>query len=204
MNKKLYLLAVLFFTLAVSANSQSPTVAGTNGAAASAVSSDSALNNIEVISPTGGWRNNRDKNSDSDVTIDKEQIDGKEQYVMTIDVNAASNGWAGAYTENINIIQNLRNANGIRFKALGDGKKWRVYFGTSDVKNYAWHEKMIQTQKGKISSIDIPFSSLKQPDWGRRRTSFIKDNIFFIAIERNYLTGGDGPATIKIFDFEIY
>jgi len=201
MNKKLYLLAVLFFTLAVSANSQSPTVAGTNGAAASAVSSDSALNNIEVISPTGGWRNNRDKNSDSDVTIDKEQIDGKEQYVMTIDVNAASNGWAGAYTENINIIQNLRNANGIRFKALGDGKKWRVYFGTRDVTDSCWHGMIITTQKGKVTSFDIPFNRLKQPDWGRE-TKFIKNNLGVMAIERSNDTG-TGPAVIKIFDFEI-
>jgi hypothetical protein len=196
MNKKHYLLAVLFFTLAVSANSQ------TTGAAVSAVSSSSALNDIEVISPYSGWWRNKDKNSSSDITIDKEQIDGKEQYVLTIEVNVAPNGWANALTDKGFIIQNLKDANGVRFKALGDGKKWKVMFFTSDVTDGCFHGTIITTQKGKVTSHDIPFSRVKQPDWGKR-VKFNKDNITGLGIERS----GDmetGKGIIKVFDFELY
>jgi len=178
--------------------------ASTTGAAVpvSAASANPALNDVEIISPTSGWVVNKDKMSSSDITLDKEQIDGQERYVLTIDVNAATNGWAGAYTDNLNIIQNLRGANGVRFKALGDGKKWKVQFDTSDVKDNCFHGTIITTQKGKVTSHDISFSRLKQSDWGKQ-TKFNKDNIIGMKFERNGDTG-TGKAIVKIFDFEIY
>jgi len=195
MNKKFYILAVLFFTFAVSANSQ------TNSMATPAASSNSALNDVEVISPFSEWFINNDIRSDAYVSNDKEIIDGQERYVMTIDVNTVPNGWAGVMINNVNFVKNLRNANGVRFKALGDGKKWIVNIMTTDVTDGCWHGTIIKTQKGKVNSFDIPFSQLKQPKWGMK-TKFNKNNINGIKIERDNDTG-TGPSVIKVFDFEI-
>jgi hypothetical protein len=51
--------------------------------------------------------------------------------------------------------------------------------------------------------VDIPYSKLKQPAWGKK-VPFIKSSIFFLTFQRNSDIGGTGPSTIKVFDFEIY
>jgi len=159
-------------------------------------------NSNEVI--TGSWETNKDNNSNVNTIINKEIIDGKEYDVLTININLAGKNpsWAGALLKDWNIIQKLRKANGVRFKALGDGKKWSVYFATPDVKDNAFHETIITTQNGKVSGFDIPFSNLKQPAWGKK-INFYKDTIQTIAIQRNFDLGA-GASNIKIFDFEIY
>jgi hypothetical protein len=71
------------------------------------------------------------------------------------------------------------------------------------VTDNAFHGTIISTQNGKVSRIDVPFSGLKQPNWGRK-AGFIKNNITGITIERQHDMGGNGASTIKIFGFEIY
>jgi hypothetical protein len=178
--------------------------ASTSGAAipASATPSDSALDPVEVISLTSGWEANKDDKSSANMSIDKEQIDGQERNVLTINVNVRSNGWAGAMIYLGDIIQRLKNANGVRFKVLGDGKRWRVNFPTNNVADSSWHGMTITTQNGKVTSIDVPFSRLRQPNWGRK-TAFNKNNITGMAIQRTNDTGL-GASAIKVFDFEIY
>jgi len=158
----------------------------------------------------------------------EKKIDGMEREVLTINVTLAGGDskWAGATltdeaffskvlmgtegakstgtaTADINLIRKLINANGVRFKVLGDGKKWRVYFASSDVNDGAYHGLTISTQNGKTSNIDIPFNKVNQPDWGMR-TKFNKNNLKGITLERSADTGGSGASTIKIFDFEVY
>jgi len=179
------------------------TVATTSASTASA---NTALSDVVVISPTSGWIAVKNDESSTKMSIDKEQIDGRELDVLNIDVNLKKNRsglcWAGAQLYNENIIQKLKNADGVRFKVLGDGKKWRIYVSTSDVNDSAFYEAIIQTQKGKVTSVSIPLSRLKQPNWGKK-VPFNKDSIQNLTIEMTNNTG-TGPSIIKVFDFEIY
>jgi hypothetical protein len=163
---------------------------------------DSASSSVGVISPTSGWYANKDNKSSTNVSVGKEQIDGREWDVLTINVNLISGGWAGAGTHNEDIIQKMRNASGVRFKVLGDGKRWRFYLGTSDVTDNAFHAFVISTQNRKVTSVDVPFSRLRQGEWSTKRVAFNKNNIRFMIIELASETGGS--SVIKIFDFEIY
>jgi len=182
--------------------SDSAAPAGTPGAAASAAPLDPAIGSDEVISPTSGWAVNRNVKSSANMSIDKEQIDGRERDVLTIDVNVVTNGWAGVGIANANIIQRLQNANGVRFKVLGDGKRWRVLFTTINVTDGNYHGTIISTQRGKATSVDVPFSRVRQGDWGKK-TAFNKNNITSMGIQRTNDTGL-GASVIKVFDFEIY
>jgi hypothetical protein len=158
-----------------------------------------------VISSTSGWRANNDNNSSANVSVDRERIDGRELDVLTININLAGGSpkWAGVNTNNMGFLQKLKNANGVRFKVLGDGKTWSVQFETRDVTDSAYHGAIISTQKGKVSSIDIPYRNLRQPDWGKK-IIFNKNNITGFAIERHNNMGGTGASAIKVFDFEVY
>jgi len=172
---------------------------------APAAPSSPAYSSDEDIFSLSGWSVKNDKNSSSSINIDKERIDGREWDVLTVNINLAAGSprWAGVDLLNSSIIQKLKNANGLRFKVLGDGKRWRVHFATSNVTDSAFHGVTISTQNGKISSIDVPFNKLGQPDWGKK-TPFNKNNLIKMAIERQNDMGGAGASTIKIFDFEIY
>jgi hypothetical protein len=174
-------------------------------APAVSVSPSSTPSSDEVISSTSGWKTNNDNNSSSTVSIGRERIDGQEWDVMTINIVLAGGNprWAGVYLDNINILQRFKTANGIRFKVLGDGKRWRVHFTTSNVTDNAFHGITISTQNGRVTSIDIPYGKMNQPDWGKK-TAFNKNNITGLTIERQTAFGSFGASTIKIFDFEVY
>jgi hypothetical protein len=191
--------------LRVSAVSTSTASAATPSATPAPAASSTSSSGV-IISPDNGWRANYDNNSDSIMSIGKEQIDGRQWDVMTINtvLAAGTPRWAGVILYNDNVNQRLKNANGVRFKVLGDGKRWLIYFATSSVTDGAFHRMTISTQRGRVVSIDVPYSRLRQPEeWGRRAT-FNKNNITGIAIERQHDMGGTGAAAIKIFDFEIY
>jgi hypothetical protein len=174
-------------------------------APAPAASASPASSSDEIISSARGWRTNNDNNSSSNMNIGKEQIDGREWDVMTINVVLAGGTprWAGVMLYNENVNRRFRNAAGVRFKVLGDGKRWMVNFATESVKDSAFHRIAISTQNGRVTSIDIPFRNLRQPDWGRKIT-FNKDDITGFSIERQHDMGGSGASTIKIFNFEVY
>jgi biotin carboxyl carrier protein len=159
----------------------------------------------EDILSLSGWRVKNDRDSSSTMSMGKERIDGRERDVLTVNINLATGSprWAGVDLLNMSIIEKLKNANGLRFKVLGDGKRWRVHFATSNVTDSAFHGVTISTQNGKVSSIDVPFNKLGQPDWGKK-VAFNKNNLIKMAIERQYDMGGAGKSTIKIFDFEVY
>jgi len=182
------------------------------------------------ISPAAGWKALSDSISMSNISIIRERIHGAEKEVMIINATLASghskwagatlteenyfakvlvpqgnSKWAGTAKTDINLIHKLINANGVRFKVLGDGERWRVYFATTDVTDTGYHGVTIATKKGEISSFDISFNELDQPKWSRLPVSFIKNNIKGITIEKNdTATDSPGTSAIKVFDFEIY
>jgi hypothetical protein len=144
-------------------------------------------------------------NSTAKFSINRERIDGQEREVLTMEVKLASGyGWAlGRFAlVNSTMIQQLQRGSGIRFKVLGDGKIWNLTIPTREPIDYSWYEATIATRKGRVVEIDIPYSKLKQPAWGKK-VPFVKSNIMDINF-RKYNDSGIGPSTIKVFDFEIY
>jgi hypothetical protein len=188
---------------------------------------DSITNPDAFISPTAGWKTFNDGASSSNISISKEIIDGVEKDVLTINatlaggdskwtgatlteenflikVLAQKSKWTGTTTANLNLIQKLTNANGVRFKAVGDGKKWEFYFPTTDVTDTAYHGFIITTQNGKVGNFDVPFNKLIQPSFGST-VRFRKTNLKGIVIQKSSTIGsGSGATTIKIYDFEVY
>jgi len=73
----------------------------------------------------------------------------------------------------------------------------KKYLGTDDPaavqKNFS---------KNKVSTIDIPYSSLTQPAWGKQ-VVFNKNTIESFLFSRTSELGL-GTSTIKIFDIEVY
>jgi DNA-binding CsgD family transcriptional regulator len=150
--------------------------------------------------------------STSEVYISMERINGKIiDSVLNIKTNLIQredNNYTGAYTMNPDLIKRLRQANGIRFKALGDGKSWFVGFHTKE-SNHEEHNVyyiyMVGTVHDQVIDVDIPYSSLILPDWWEQKYSFDfnKEAISTLVINDNWLHGY-GPGLIQIFDFEIY
>jgi hypothetical protein len=148
-----------------------------------------------------------EKNTTVQFSIDNEEIGGQEREVLTLDTNLASGnrwGFCKLRLTDETIVQTLQNGSGVRFKMLGDGKSWKFQVGTNEAMSDHWyHEILVKTQKGKVVEVDVPYSKLKQPPQGKK-VPFIKTSINSIYFLREVETGGKGPSTIKVFDFEIY
>jgi len=120
-----------------------------------------------------------------------EYIDGQLKDVLTVEVDF-SHGSGLKYghiklTE-YNTIQNLRQANGVRFKVLGDGKTWRFQIVTKEIlkgKEWGSYITQITTKKGKVVEFDIPYSKLKQAEFNTKKVPFSKEDITQLIIERN-------------------
>jgi len=93
----------------------------------------------------------------------------------------------------------------VRFKAIGDGKRWKLVFHTKEtMADFCSYEAEIKTVNNKVVNINIPFNSLKQPTWGKK-VPFVKDNIMNVSLQRHTNTISDiGTSTLKVFDFEFY
>jgi DNA-binding CsgD family transcriptional regulator len=105
-------------------------------------------------------------------------------------------------------LQQLRGADGIRFKVKGDGKKWRVQFNTVEAAamDYTYYQYTFNTICNQIILVDIPYSSLRQIDrtTERQKFEFIKKHILLIAIGTVISSQELGSSSIKIWDFEVY
>jgi hypothetical protein len=150
-------------------------------------------------------------NSSTTFQTARETIQGHgEKDVLTITVNLArGNEWrlGQLLTNDEEILNRLRGANGIRFKALGDGAAgWLVQFPTQETSaDNCQYETSFRTRRDQVVEINIPYSGLKQPSWGRQ-VRFNRENILCMNIQR-YALGDSaisGTSTIKLFDFEIY
>jgi len=152
-------------------------------------------------------------NSTSEVFITREEIDGASIDVLNIKINLVkretiSEGcFANANTRNPDLIQRLRQANGIRFKAKGDGKQWALELYTKETTaedNYPHYTYMVNTVMDQIIVVDVPYSSLYLDEYYYNTSfDFNKETINTIAINANLLHGY-GTSLLQIFDFEIY
>jgi TolB-like protein len=154
----------------------------------------------------GGWTGNSDSKTSSFArcSVQREPLEGKEVEVLTMTVKSASNGWANVYCTDTNLINKAKTANGVRFKVYGDGKSWRLCLGTTETESDScYHERKFSTKKNKVMEIDIPYTKLRQPSWGKKKP-FNKANIDVLQFRRDWHEDGTAESTIKIFDFELY
>jgi hypothetical protein len=100
-------------------------------------------------------------------------------------------------------LQKLRGGSGVRLKILVDGKRWSLQIGITDTDtDYAHYQATITARQGRVLTLDIPYSRLRQPEWGKK-AKFNKNNIIYLVL----LRGSEietGKSVIKVFDFEIY
>jgi DNA-binding CsgD family transcriptional regulator len=153
-------------------------------------------------------------NSTSEVYVSHEEIDGVTvDNVLNIKTNLVKTGnstvlYAQAQTNRNDVIQQLRKANGIRFKARGDGKSWAVEFKTiesNQERNWACYSYFVGTVRDQVIIIDVPYSGLFLPEWWRQYSfDFNKERIIALAITAHNATQGEGSSSLQIFDFEIY
>jgi len=151
-------------------------------------------------------------NSTSEVFITREEIVRID--VLNLKTNLAkktensNHCFAGAQTNSYYVINQLRRANGIRFKARGDGKSWYVGFHTKETtaeKNYAQYIYDFGTVREQVIVVDIPYSILFLPEWSKQYSfDFKKETIKLLNIETNHSVQDYGSSSLQIFDFEIY
>jgi len=167
--------------------------------------------------PPSAWKPDDIKNDSPGTTKrffnTREVIEGQERDVLTMEVTFTRQTQAGGpgkwgsfqIKDNEPILSQLRTASGVRFKAIGDGKKWIIQFHTKEtIRDFCSYRAEIKTVNNKVVDINIPFSSLKQPDWGKK-AQFVKNNILVIVLLRLTETASEtGPSTLKVFDFEVY
>jgi len=181
---------------------------GARVSSASAPAAQSSANTRSansIMLSSAEWQTYSDTASTAKLKIGREYIDGQENDVLTLEINIARGNerWAGIGNWNDTIAQKLKGASGVRFKALGDGKTWALSIPMTETNtDGCTHRTNITTRNGRVVEIDVPFSRLRQPEWGRRVT-FNKNSITGMGIERNN-SHGAGAASIKIFDIEIY
>jgi DNA-binding CsgD family transcriptional regulator len=151
-------------------------------------------------------------NSTSEIFITREKIDGVTVDVFNININLvkrvdSDNNYANVHTDRPDFIQRLRQANGIRFKARGDGKRWAIDFFSKEStaeSNYPHYSYFANTVRDQFIVVDIPYSSLYLPEYFTQYSfDFNKETINSMAISAINSTGY-GPSFLQIFDFEIY
>jgi len=166
--------------------------------------------NPNVIPPSAWTLVGRDSSVVTrNISTGREVIEGQERDVLTLEVNFGSGvNKVGVFEiRDESIVSKLRMASGVRFKALGDGKRWLLRFETTNLSGGDAYQAELKTVYNRVVDINIPFSSLKQTsDWTpSRKGLFVKGNIINIIIERRANPSSDtGFSTLKVFDFEVY
>jgi uncharacterized protein YraI len=176
----------------------------------SAAPSSQAAQSVLLAVPPSAWQQGSDPDFVKRTTLrtGTETVNGEQKEVMIAEVNLQSgSGWVGGQVvlerTNVPIISQLRQANGVRFSVLGDGKPWKIMFPLTETESdWCSYEYEIKTARNSVVELNIPYSSLKQPSWGKQ-VRFNKNNITAVVLQRG--TDSDfGTSTIKVFDFEIY
>ena len=164
-----------------------------------------ALSDAGIASSVDGANTRLKVNTTANFNIGREYIDGKEREVVTMEVKLANGSdWRLGEFHLFNplLIQKMKDSSGVRFTVWGDGKTWALQIPTADINDFCYYESTFSTKKNQITAIDIPYSKLKQPAWGKK-TAFNNKNINNLVFQK-HSKDGSGTSTIKIFDLEIY
>jgi len=148
--------------------------------------------------------------STGNVSIGKEVIDGIDRSVINLSITRNKGyeyPWGQLKIDSSILIERAKTASGIRFKVYGDGKQWNLDVLTeealtsTDANPYRYTFK---TSNKKVTTIDIPYSKLKQPEWVKRKIIFNKNSIACFLIISDSSESKTGSSQIKIFDIELY
>jgi DNA-binding CsgD family transcriptional regulator len=180
-------------------------------AAQSAATTIIPVNTLGFYSYTDAERETESGKSTAKIFLSRTKIDGTTVDVLNLKTNLVKTKYdihtiyADMHTTMLN--QRLRKANGIRFKARGDGKPWQVEFHTTESHTgeiFFCYVYIFSTIRNKTITVDIPYSSIFLPDyWAKYKFDFDKEKIVTLSIGANYLQGY-GKSLLQIFDFEIF
>jgi hypothetical protein len=152
----------------------------------------------------------RGGNSNAEVYITREEFDGVVIDVLNLKTNLAineNNDLLYALAQTRQYVQLLRKADGIRFKARGDGKLWNVEFFTTQTTpegENVQYMYVLKTVRDQVIVVDIPYSSLSLSYWlSQYEFDFNKKTIECLSFTANPMQGV-GSSLLQIFDFEIY
>ncbi|MDR1957385.1 MAG: CsgG/HfaB family protein [Treponema sp.] len=141
------------------------------------------------------------------VSLNREVIEGEERTVINMELTlnrGYQSPWGCILISDSGIMKKVKAASGIKFSVYGDGKRWYLEFATREAAtDYAFYRGTINTRRNKIVTINIPYTSLRQPsEWGRR-VGFNKNSIYQLQFSRAN-KDGLGISSIKVFDIEFY
>jgi DNA-binding CsgD family transcriptional regulator len=170
-----------------------------------------SVNTLGFYSYTDTERATERGKSTAKIFLSRTKIDGKAVDVLNLKTNLVKTKYdihtiyADMHTTMLN--QRLRKANGIRFKARGDGKPWQIEFHTTEShagEIFFCYVYIFSTIRNQVINVDIPYSSIFLPDyWEKYKFDFDKEKIVTLSIGANYLQGY-GRSLLQIFDFEIF
>jgi len=130
------------------------------------------------------WGTYSDKQESGSSTVEMDVNDVKE--AITLSGNVAlipgkGYGYASASgTPNAATLSTIKTADAISFKIIGDGKKYKLEVRTSDITDYNYHQIKFATVKDQEMEITIPYSWLRQENWGIQ-VAFDKNKITSVA-----------------------
>jgi len=169
------------------------------------------VNVLGFYSYTDAERRTEIGKSTAKIFLTRKKIDGTAVDVLNLKTHlvktkhAIHTIYADMHTTMLN--QRLRKANGIRFKARGDGKPWQVEFHTTESHTgeiFFSYIYIFSTIRNQVINVDIPYSSIFLPDyWTQYKFDFDKEKIVTLSIGANYLQGY-GKSLLQIFDFEVF
>ena len=142
-------------------------------------------------------------------SISKEVIDGIERNVINLSITrnkGVEYPWGQLHIEG-SLIEKARTASGIRFKVYGDGRQWNFDVITEEARtntDNSPYRTQFKTSRNKVTTVDIPYAKLKQPEWVKRRIIFNKNSIIWLLFISDSSDSKTGSSQIKIFDIELY
>jgi len=159
----------------------------------------------------GEWRAYNDLNDKGDstsvLTSAEEVIDGQTVMVHTIKGNVTTkfqygySGWAIDPDEAT--LELIKTAKALSFTILGDGKRYSIKFKTSDVKDFAYHEYLFNTEPGEWVTFEVPIGFFIQPSWTGTPVRLKPENV--IGVEwQTHESWRPGSFEVKIRDFKVF
>jgi len=153
-----------------------------------------------------------DKGDSTSVLTSKDEVvNGKTIPVHTIKGNVTTKfqyGFSGWGIEPDDATLNLiKTAKALSFMVYGDGKRYAVKFKTSDVKDYAYHEYLFNTEPGEWIQIEVPVGFFIQPSWTGEPKKLKPENVVGIEWQTHESwrkSPTSNPFEVKICDFKVF
>jgi hypothetical protein len=137
----------------------------------------------------------------------EEVIDGETITVHSVKGNVTTKFQYGFAGWGINpddaTLELIKSAKALSFTILGDGKRYAIKFKTSDVRDYAYHEYLFNTEEGVPLTIEVPMGFFIQPSWTGDPKRLKPENV--VGVEwQTHESWRPGTFEIKTWGFKIF